>query len=84
MEKWAGSDIQTNPPATNDAADLSGVTFTAQISQMPSAEIISEIDKKVDLQKLEDFLMEDGVAKFVAPQKALLTLVKEKRVSLKA
>ena len=51
---------------------------------MPSAEIISEIDKKVDLQKLEDFLMEDGVAKFVAPQKALLTLVKEKRVSLKA
>ncbi len=79
----AGSDIQTNPPATNDAADASGVEFTAQLSVMPSADIINEIAAKVDMQKLEDFLMADGVAKFVAPQKALLALVKEKRASLK-
>ncbi len=84
VEALAGSDIQTNPPSTNDAADLSGVTFTSQLSQMPSAEIISEIDEKVDMQKLEDFLIADGVAKFVAPQKALLALVKEKKTSLKA
>lgn len=77
----AGSDIQTNPPATNDAADASGVDFKADIQYMPSSEVIAEIASKVDMKKLEDFLMADGVAKFVAPQKALLALVKEKRAS---
>jgi len=83
VEALAGSDIQTNPPATNDAADLSGVDFKAELKIMPSAEVISEIDTKVDMAKLEESLMADGVAKFVAPQKALLALVKEKRALLK-
>lgn len=78
----AGSDIQTNPPATNDAADASGVEFKSDIQNMPSSTVISEIADKVDMKKLEDFLMADGVAKFVAPQKALLALVKEKRAAL--
>lgn len=82
VEALAGSDIQTNPPATNDAADASGVEFKALLDNLPSSEILNEIATKVDLKKLEDFLMTDGVAKFVAPQKALLNLIAEKRASL--
>lgn len=82
VEALAGSDIQTNPPATNDAADASGVEFRSQIATMPPADIVDEIAAKVDMKKLEDFLMADGVAKFVAPQKALLKLIAEKRVAV--
>jgi transaldolase len=78
----AGSDIQTNPPATNDAVEASGLTFHRTIDQMPPAEVLAEIDAKVDVQKLEDVLMREGVAKFADPQKSLLKLLAEKRKSL--
>jgi transaldolase len=78
----AGSDIQTNPPATNDAIEASGRTFTRMVDQMPSAEVLREIDAKVDPQKLEDFLMREGVVKFADPQKGLLKLLRDKRNSL--
>jgi transaldolase len=80
----AGSDIQTNPPATNEAVQKSGLTFKRTVDQMPPAEVLAEIDKKVDMQKLEDQLMKEGVAKFADPPKALLKLIKEKRTSLAA
>jgi transaldolase len=78
----AGSDIETNPPATNDAVEASGMTFHRTIDEMPSAEVLAEIDAKVDVQKLEEVLMREGVAKFADPQKALLKLLAEKRKSL--
>src|SRR4051812_4319113 len=78
----AGSDIQTNPPATNEAVEKSGLSFRRTVDQMPPAEVLAEIDKKVDAQKLEDKLMQEGTAKFADPQKALLMLIAEKRKSL--
>jgi transaldolase len=78
----AGSDIETNPPATNDAVEASGMTFHRTIDEMPSAEVLAEIDAKVDVQKLEEVLMREGVAKFADPQKALLKLLAEKRTML--
>jgi transaldolase len=36
----------------------------------------------VDLQKLEDVLMAEGIKKFADPQKALLTLIANKRKEL--
>jgi len=78
----AGSDIQTNPPATNEAVQKSGLTFRRTVNEMPPAEVLAEIDAKVDVQKLEDTLMREGVAKFADPQKALLTLLGDKRTSL--
>jgi transaldolase len=78
----AGSDIQTNPPATNDAVENSGQTFTRTVDQLPSPEVLADIDAKVDNQKLEDTLMREGVAKFADPQKSLLKLLREKRESL--
>jgi transaldolase len=79
---FAGSDIETNPPATNDAVLKSGQTFTRQVDHLPPAEVLAEIDKKVDMKKLETTLMEEGLAKFADPQKALLKLIASKRAAL--
>jgi transaldolase len=76
---FAGSDIETNPPATNEAVAKSGITFTRQVDQLPSQAVLDEIDQKVDIDKLERVLMEEGVAKFADPQKALLQLIAERR-----
>lgn len=71
---FAGADIETNPPETNEAVESSGKVFTSEIDKLPSAEILQAIDKHVDFQKLEDFLMTDGIKKFADPQKALLSV----------
>lgn len=78
VEAFAGSDIETNPPETNEAVAASGRTFTAQIHQLPPQPVLAAIDQHVDFQKLEDFLMADGLKKFADPQKALLELISTK------
>ena len=76
----AGSDIQTNPPATNAAVqEMAGKTFTRTVDQLPPQAVLDEIDHKVDFAKLEHVLMEEGLKKFADPQKALLKLIAEKR-----
>jgi transaldolase len=84
VEAFAGSDIETNPPATNHAVNESGRTLSRHIEEMPSAEILAEIDKKVDMKHLEQVLMEEGVKKFCDPQHALLQLIAKKRKELQA
>jgi transaldolase len=79
VEAFAGSDIETNPPATNDAVARSQRTFTRQVDRLPPKEVIEEIDRLVDMERLETTLMAEGVAKFANPQKALLELVAKKR-----
>lgn len=79
VEALAGSDIQTNPPATNEAVEKSGKTFSRMVDKMPPAEVLADIDAKVDQQKLEDELMREGVAKFADPFHALLKLLEEKQ-----
>jgi transaldolase len=82
VEALAGSDIQTNPPATNDAVQKLNKTYASHIADLPPANVLADIDKKVDIKKLEDTLMDEGTAKFADPHKALLKLIKEKRGSL--
>ncbi len=79
---FAGSDIETNPPGTNDLVEASGQTFTRQVDQLPPADVLADIEKHVDLQKLEDTLMSEGLKKFADPQKALLALIATKRKQL--
>ncbi|MGE3803279.1 MAG: transaldolase family protein [Gemmataceae bacterium] len=79
---FAGSDIETNPPATNDAVQASGQTFTKQVDKLPDTKILQEIDEKVDMKKLEKTLMDEGLQKFADPQHALLALIAEKRKAL--
>jgi transaldolase len=82
VEAFAGSDIETNPPATNDAVENSGREITRRVDQLPPDGVLKEIDEKVDLEHLEKTLMEEGIAKFADPQKALLKLIAEKREAL--
>jgi transaldolase len=82
IASFAGSDIETNPPATNDAAEKSGKTFTKQVDKLPSAEILADIDAKVDMKHLETTLMSEGLEKFADPFKKLLKLIGEKRGNL--
>jgi transaldolase len=82
VEALAGSDIQTNPPATNDAVEKSGRTFHRTVDQLPPSDVLAEIDAKVDVNKLETVLMEEGVKKFADPQHALLKLLADRRKKL--
>ena len=82
VEAFAGSDIETNPPATNEAVQKSGRTFTRQVDKMPDAAVLAEIDRLVDIQHLEETLMDEGLKKFADPQKALLALIAHKRAEL--
>ncbi len=80
---FAGSDIQTNPPKTNADVAASGQTFTRQVDQTPPEAVVTEITEKVDMHKLEETLMKEGIAKFADPQKALLALIAKKRAEAK-
>lgn len=82
VEAFAGSDIQTNPPATNAAVQESGRTFTRQVDQLPAAEVLNEIDEQVDFDHMEATLMEEGIRKFADPHKALIALIADKRAAL--
>jgi transaldolase len=82
VEAFAGSDIETNPPATNEAVQKSGRTFTRKVDQLPEAAVLSEIDRVVDMDHLEKTLMDEGLKKFADPQKALLKLIAQKREAL--
>jgi transaldolase len=79
VEAFAGSDIETNPPATNEAIQKSGRTFSRRVDLLPTPEILAEIEKLVDLRKMEEVLMAEGIKKFADPHKALLALIAEKR-----
>ncbi len=82
VEALAGSDIQTNPPATNAFARDNDKTYKRHVDEPLPKAVADEIAAKVDNQKLEDTLMEEGIEKFVKPQRALLKLIAEKRASL--
>jgi transaldolase len=79
---FAGSDIETNPPATNKAVLESGQTFTRQVDQLPPAAVLADIDAKVDVAKMESVLMAEGLSKFADPQKGLLKTIASKRAQL--
>jgi transaldolase len=77
VKAFAGSDIETNPPGTNDAVEASGLIFEKEIDQLPSAEILEDIEKKVDFSLLEKTLMDEGLEKFAQPHKNLIKLIEE-------
>ena len=83
VEALAGSDIQTNPPATNEAVEKLGKAYTRKVDQLPPQAVIDEITAKVPQEPLEQVLMQEGTAKFADPQKKLLATIKAKRGELK-
>ncbi|HEV3024090.1 MAG TPA: transaldolase family protein [Pirellulales bacterium] len=84
VEAFAGSDIETNPPTTNEAVERSGRTITRHVDELPDAAVLAEIDRLVDIRHLEETLMDEGIKKFADPFKALLALIEQKRTALAA
>ncbi len=84
VEALAGSDIQTNPPATNAAIDKLNKTYTKQVDKLPPDAVLKDIDDKVDNKELERVLMLEGLEKFATPQKQLIKTIASKRQSLAA
>ncbi len=84
VEALAGSDIQTNPPETNEAVANSDRLFTSRVAELPSQAIQDEIDAQLDVLDMHRVLMKEGVAKFVKPQRALLNTVANRRKSLQS
>ncbi len=82
VEAFAGSDIETNPPATNKAVQEDNRFFHSHIHEMPPTEVLADIDMLVDVHRMEHVLMEEGIKKFADPQKALLALIADKRRAL--
>jgi transaldolase len=78
---FAGGDIQTNPPVTNDAVEHSSKAYVRQIDHMPPPSVVNEIDAKVDMAAMERALMEEGIKKFAEPQQELLGLIVQQRVT---
>jgi transaldolase len=78
----AGSDIQTNPPATNEAVRRLAKSYTRSIDQAIPATVEKEIAAKVDLAELERALLAEGTVKFIEPQNALLRLIAKKRAEV--
>lgn len=81
---FAGSDIETNPPATNEAVQASGMTFSPMVDQLVGTDVLAEIDREIDMAHMEQVLMEEGIKKFADPQKGLLAQIAEKRTQLAA
>lgn len=79
VSAFVGSDIETNPPATNEAVQELGKRYTRTIDQLPPQSVLAEIDQHVNFHHLEDTLMEEGIKKFADPQKKLLALIDDLR-----
>ena len=79
---FAGSDIETNPPGTNDAVQAKGPQFNRQVDQLPPPDVLSEVDAQLDVEHMEETLMDEGIKKFADPQHALLQLIRDKRQQL--
>lgn len=76
VDALAGSDIQTNPPATNAAVQkMTGKVFTRKVDKLPPAAVLADIDAKVDFAKMEEVLMSEGLSKFSEPFKKLLQTI---------
>ena len=80
----AGSDIQTNPPKTLEQVQRLGGRYVRKVDQLPAADVIAQIDRQVDMRRLEQVLLAEGVRKFADPHKALLALISQKRSTLAA
>ncbi|MFN3165657.1 MAG: transaldolase family protein [Phycisphaeraceae bacterium] len=82
IAEMAGSDILTNPPATNAAIAEMGKTYAAASRKLPDRAVLDEFEQKVDVRALEETLMAEGTEKFADPQKKLIQTIANKRSEL--
>src|SRR5262249_23354055 len=82
VEAFAGSDIETNPPATNKAVQESGRFIRSHVEEMPPTEVLADIGMVGDGEKMEQGLREEGTKKPAAPKKPRRAQTADKRRQL--
>jgi transaldolase len=84
VDALAGSDIQTNPAATNAAVQRLNKHYSRKVDHGLQTPVLNEIQAKVDVAELERVLMREGAQKFAEPQRHLLKLIADRRATLRA
>jgi transaldolase len=82
VQALAGSDIQTNPPETNDIIEQRDRPFFSCLEDLPAQSMLDEIQHQVNVPQMEATLMAEGLEKFASPMKQLITLIAQKRSHL--
>ena len=77
--RWPGRTSRRIRPPPTGLPTTAARTFTRSVDRLPPPEVLAELDAKVDMARLEAALMDEGIEKFVAPQKALLALIAARR-----
>jgi transaldolase len=84
VQAFAGGDIITSPPATNEAVYESPKVYNRRIDDMPSPSVLEEVDRRINTVEMESRLLAEGTNKFAESQLSLLKLIAQKRASLVA
>jgi len=84
VQAFAGGDIITNPPATNEAVYESPKVYNRHIDNMPEPSVLEEVDRKINTAQMESHLMAEGTKRFAESQLSLLKIIAQKRASLVA
>lgn len=74
-----GGDILTLPPETLEAIAACNRCFPREVERRCAVELRAELEA-VDLDAVEAALLEEGVRRFVEPQRRLLQLVHDRRI----
>jgi transaldolase len=82
VQAFAGGDIITSPPATNEAVYESPKVYNRRIDDMPPPSVIEEVDRKINTGQMESRLMAEGTKKFAESQLSLIKLIAQKRASV--
>ncbi len=77
--------VRSTPSHTDVLVALDDLTITLHAKETKTGGVLiyDAATTKVDVKKLEEVLMREGVAKFADPQKALLRVIAERRAKLK-
>ncbi len=84
VAELVGDGIQTDPPDTLEFVERAQKAYPPRIHEMPPQEVLDEIDREVDVEKMEQTLMAEGTKKFADPFKTLLGTMARKRERLSA
>ena len=79
----AGGDIQTNPPLTAFAVNLTPYNITRMVDMLPSTEAREKLDAYLasHMEELYKALMTEGIDKFVEPQIKLVEAIRAARAA---
>ena len=80
VQTFAGGDIITSPPATNEAVYESPKVYNRRIDDMAPPSVIEEVDRKINTGEMESRLVAEGTKKFAESQFRFLSSLRKEGV----